>query len=156
MDCIEFRTFYKKYTNYPIAKAIFETEHYQSWQEHNDECSECSDWCLIESLKDKDVNHLEYPCVHMAFQASFACEKHKDKNECSHAIIIYDDRFDEYFIGPRGGGGDYVLIKNCPFCGTKLPESKRDRYFDELDANGFTIDNMPSIYLSGEWFKKKT
>ncbi len=56
MDCIEFRTFYKKYTNYPIAKAICETEHYQSWQEHNDECSECSDWCLIESLKDKGVN----------------------------------------------------------------------------------------------------
>jgi len=43
-------------------------------------------------------------------------------------------------------------ISFCPFCGTKLPASKRDRWFDELEKLGFDEplgeDNLPENFKS--------
>lgn len=75
--------------------------------------------------------------------------------ECSKAAILYHESWDEYSIGPRGGTGDRVLISRCPWCGVKLPESKRDLWFEKLEQLGVDPNegDVPPGFDSGEWRK---
>jgi len=55
-------------------------------------------------------------------------------------------------------------ITYCPWCGAKLPENLRDKYFEileneyGLDVDIFDIKNNPNIpeeFKSDEWWKKR-
>lgn len=51
------------------------------------------------------------------------------------------------------------LIYFCPFCGTRLPESLRDQWVNELEALGFDEpfdQDIPSDYTSGAWWKNRS
>ncbi|PSJ38853.1 DUF6980 family protein [Allosphingosinicella deserti] len=68
--------------------------------------------------------------------------------------IHYDPRFDEYWIA---AGSARQCLFFCPWCGVPLPESKRDRWFDELEALGYPdplFDNVPAIYRTSEWWTR--
>jgi hypothetical protein len=92
----------------------------------------------------------------MAYHATFRCEEHPVLYECRKAIVLYNEKFDEYCIGPRGGGGDQYQINFCHTCGIKLPESKRDLYFEHLEQMGLEYgdDRIPNEYNTSEWYKK--
>ena len=177
MNCIEYKKYYAKYTNYPIpnpaepepksfanvmgfqnigTKEVWETEHYELWQDHIHSCTKCSDWSLRQQVLQWGGDVDDWPCVHMAYHVIFRCEEHTELSECSKAIILYFEKFDEYCIGPRGGRGDLYQINYCPICGIKLPESKRDFYFERLEEMGleYCDDRIPNEYNSSEWYKK--
>ena len=64
--------------------------------------------------------------------------------------------FDEYGIPcHEDGGNSSVLIKYCPWCGKRLPESKRDEWFDRLEKLGFDDplfdENIPIEYKTSKW-----
>ena len=66
----------------------------------------------------------------------------------------YSDRFDEYGLIVHDGGTSVIAIKFCPWCGSKLPESMRDRWFEELAALGFDDpggQEIPERFLSDAW-----
>jgi hypothetical protein len=85
----------------------------------------------------------------------FDCEQHAEPFACADALVIYNEILDEYGIPVHDGGASYVLITNCPWCGTRLPESQRDRWFDETEAMGLTEgDDLPPKYLSAAWRTK--
>ena len=70
--------------------------------------------------------------------------------------VLYLDRFDEYGITVLDNGSSFLEIHYCPWCGTKLPDSKRQRWFKELQGLGvsdLTRDEIPQAYLSDAWFK---
>ena len=55
------------------------------------------------------------------------------------AAILHDTKFNEYGIPVldgfgRSAGSSYITLDFCPWCGAKLPPSKRDEYFDRLEA----------------------
>ncbi|MCL5282257.1 MAG: hypothetical protein M1376_20420 [Planctomycetes bacterium] len=87
-----------------------------------------------------------------------------DPFDCSDAIIYYDLIFDEYGIIVHKPDARYFLsIHFCPWCGAKLPESKRDLWFDKLEAMGFTDitfadiserTDIPKEFLTDEWYRK--
>ncbi len=64
--------------------------------------------------------------------------------------VRYDARFDEYWV-PAGDARQ--LLFYCPWCGEQLPESRRDLWFDMLDAEGVDpmVDTVPAAYRTGEW-----
>jgi hypothetical protein len=69
--------------------------------------------------------------------------------------LIYSIKFDEYGLKICDGGSSSILIANCPWCGQKLPESKRDRWFNELEKLGIKnpwTDEVPDKYLTDEWY----
>lgn len=70
-------------------------------------------------------------------------------------VIIYDDRFDEYNIVVKSEEGVNFLqkIDFCPWSGDRLPNSQRDRWFDELEAKGIDPMNevIPPSFQSAEW-----
>lgn len=70
-------------------------------------------------------------CKQMTDAVQFACAEHPSRFDCPDALIDYNDRFDEYGLIVHDGGSPVVVIQYCPWCGSRLPESKRDRSFDE-------------------------
>ena len=75
-------------------------------------------------------------------------------------VFVYHPCFRRYGVEvPRKYGGGTVEIEYCPWCGTKLPGSLRDRWFEEV-AKAFGTDdfeprNAPKEFKSDEWWKKR-
>ena len=74
-------------------------------------------------------------------------------------IKHYSEIFDEYGINVLEDNCSSILICFCPWCGKKLPLSKRDKWFKELEEKGFEnplfADNIPESYKSGSWRNKQ-
>ena len=66
------------------------------------------------------------------------------------ASVRYDARFDEYWVE---AGAARQLLFYCPWCGEKLPPSRRDDWFDALEAAGIDPfgDAVPADYQTGAW-----
>lgn len=75
--------------------------------------------------------------------------------ESVDCVILYVPKFDEYGMPIHDGGSSYVLISFCPWCGKELPESKRDRWFNELKKIGIhdpMTEDIPEKYRSDRWY----
>lgn len=79
---------------------------------------------------------------------------HKDIFACPDAILKYSGKFDEYGIIIHDGGTSSITISYCPFCGTKLPDSKRDLWFETMESNGLDPweDDIPTEYDQYGWW----
>lgn len=97
-------------------------------------------------------------CDAMADALVNACEEHADAPEaCADMLIAYSGIVDEYGLIVHDGGASYVLIDHCPFCGAGLPASRRDAWFDAMDARGipspmFEPDALPPEFASHRWW----
>lgn len=91
----------------------------------------------------------------MASALAFDCDQHADPFECPDSLVVYNEVFDEIGLIVHDGGPSKVNIDFCPWCGTRLPESQRDRWFDETEAKGFTDETLPPEYRSGAWRRAK-
>jgi hypothetical protein len=84
------------------------------------------------------------------------CDQHKDEYSCPDVLIKYSGKFDEYGLIIHDGGSSSLLIQYCPFCGTKLPESKRDLWFDTLESMGFddpSEQEIPEQFNNRDWYE---
>ena len=90
-------------------------------------------------------------CDAMKAALAFDCEQHADPFECADALVLYNEIFDEYGLPVHDGGASYVLITHCPWCAGKMPDSQRDRWFDETEALGVPDEELPGKYSTGEW-----
>jgi hypothetical protein len=97
----------------------------------------------------------QFCCPAMEDALDFSCAQHADPFECPDSLVTYNEVFDEFGLIVHDGGPSYVLIGFCPWCGTKLPESQRDRWFDETEAKGFTDETLPPEYRTGAWRRVK-
>jgi hypothetical protein len=71
--------------------------------------------------------------------------------------LIYTPKFREVGIRVFDGGDSSILIRYCPWCGERLPESLRSQWVDELenlhiDPYG---DAIPAQYLTDRWYSRK-
>ena len=83
------------------------------------------------------------------------CCQNMDKHLAEGEVAIYYiPKFREYGVKVLDGGTSFVLIQYCPWCGQKLPESLRDRWFDEIERFGLEPDDseIPQKYLSDQWW----
>jgi hypothetical protein len=71
-------------------------------------------------------------------------------------IIKYVAVFDEYGIPIHDGGSSFIRINYCPWCGTRLPISKRDEWFGKLEELGYKsplTDKIPERFNSSSWYR---
>lgn len=85
----------------------------------------------------------------------FCCN---EMNQSIHEMgaVRYVDKFDEYLLPVAEDGVSFLQLRFCPFCGQRLPESKRDEWFDRLERLGFdepADQDIPSEYKSAKWWK---
>lgn len=96
----------------------------------------------------------KFCCEAMTAALTFDCDQHADPFECADQLVVYNEVLNEYGLVVHDGGPSYVLITHCPWCAARLPDSERDRWFDETEAKGLTDDTLPPEYLSGEWRRR--
>lgn len=97
----------------------------------------------------------EHCCELMTSQVMWHCDDHEDPFECPDALVGFDVRFQEYGLIIHDGGGSAALIAFCPWCGSRLPTSQRDRWFDELEQRGIDPwgEEIPADYEDGCWLR---
>lgn len=100
-----------------------------------------------------------YCCDDMRFQIEVDCDLHDDPMECVDCAVVYSPKFREYGLpvrdGPGGSANAVVVIDYCPWCGTKLPASLRDRWFDALESMGVEPedDAVPAEFKDDRWWR---
>ncbi|MBE6727773.1 MAG: hypothetical protein E7562_03895 [Ruminococcaceae bacterium] len=81
----------------------------------------------------------------------------------SDKFVFYSSKFNEYGIpihdGENRKATSYILIQYCPWCGKRLPESRRDEWFDRLEHLGFEspledFEKIPVEFKSDEWYSR--
>ena len=95
-------------------------------------------------------------CTKIRFFANKRHEANKNIFDDPDVLLVYVEKFDEYGIIIHDGGSSYILIDYCPWCGKKLPMSKRDLWFDELEKLGFEnpfAEEIPKEFESDAWWK---
>ena len=95
-------------------------------------------------------------CQNMRKNLTLNCEVHSHVYECPDVLINYIPKFDEYGIIIHDGGHSVISISFCPWCSTKLPESKVDMWFDKLEELGFEDpyeQDIPKEFNSDAWYK---
>ncbi len=93
-------------------------------------------------------------CTDMAQSLVLDCEQHADPFACPDVALVHHEVFGEYGIPVRDGGASYLLIAHCHWCGSTLPLSRRDAWFDALEAAGHAdtpFDQLPAPYRTAAW-----
>jgi len=98
----------------------------------------------------------EHCCAVMTENVNFRCDTHAEPFECVDHLIYFAPHLREYGLLMHDGGPSYVGITHCPWCGTELPPSLRDRWFDEIEARGINpgVDDIPAPYNSAAWYTR--
>ena len=68
--------------------------------------------------------------------------------------VTYDPVFDEYRLAWHDWDSSGAPIRHCPWCGRRLPESKRDKWYTALQALGLSPDDtrLPARFRSDTWW----
>lgn len=95
-------------------------------------------------------------CEQMTSQVNSTCTDHNDQFDCPDHLIHYTPEFDEYGIIIHDGGTSTITIEHCPWCGSKLPESKRDQWHETLWNMGFDSpwEGIPEEFLTDNWYRQ--
>lgn len=96
-------------------------------------------------------------CDEMRREAERTCEQHPHRHECPDCLIGYVPKFREYGLLIHDGGSGLLTIRFCPWCGTKLPASLRDEWFERLRSLGLEPgdDTIPPEMHTAAWWEKK-
>lgn len=83
----------------------------------------------------------------------FCCDQMAQ--QVADKVVRFDERYVQYDLTVRDDGEVLQQIDFCPWCATRLPESLREKWFDELEAMGIDPmrDPIPEPYQSSEWRK---
>ena len=94
----------------------------------------------------------------MTSNGNFCCKDMQIHLSYQHHNLYYNEVIDEYGICVVESRS-YIVINYCPWCGKKLPPSKKYAWFNELEEMGYENpifrDDIPDEYKSAKWRMKK-
>lgn len=93
----------------------------------------------------------------MTRQVDWHCDTHPDRYDCADALISFTAKFREYGLIIHDGGTSSIIISYCPWCGARLPESQRDRWFDEMERRGINpwTSDVPAEFEDDRWMRSE-
>ena len=74
---------------------------------------------------EEEMSDRQHCCERLEESLKLDCSQHKDVFECPDSLVHYSGRSNEYGLIVHDGGTSYIVIRDCPWCGAKLPESGR-------------------------------
>lgn len=88
---------------------------------------------------------------------SHCCEQMNFHIHEKEKIIYYDSVLKEYAI--RVTKNAIQCISFCPWCGSRLPDDLRDKWFNEMEVLGIDphreARKIPKEFKTDEWWKKR-
>lgn len=93
-------------------------------------------------------------CDDMRREAERVCDRHPNRFDCPDCLVCYSPKFREWGLIVHDGGSSSVGIRFCPWCGTQLPDSLRERWFAEMELRGLDpwSDAIPEDLQSEAWW----
>ena len=73
MNCEQYRAQYPIYSVLPLPREVWDTPAFDAWVAHLHDCTACQDWKLEREVIARGYSIEPYPCVHMAYYATFTC-----------------------------------------------------------------------------------
>ena len=97
---------------------------------------------------------MNYCCEKMEYYLNMKCDIHPDPYDCPDNVVTYNEVYDEYGIIIHDGTHSSYIIEYCPWCGQKLPESKREKWFETMEKLGIEKwkDTIPEKYTKWGWW----
>ena len=81
----------------------------------------------------------------------------ESESQGPNATMLWISSSNEYRINIPWGGHRSVPITYCPWCGTRLPESLEQLWYETLYALGFqdpgNDDDIPPAFVTDEWWR---
>lgn len=87
----------------------------------------------------------------------FARQENEEVYQNPGILIVYTSKFNEYGLITHDGGKSSLQLNYCPWCGYKLPASKRDSWYEGLEKLGIenvSEENVPRKFKTDEWWRK--
>ena len=85
-------------------------------------------------------------CTMMTTNVEQRCDMHPDPFDCVDRLVYYSEELREHGLIIHDGGTSYVAIVYCPWCGTRLPESRRDElYANDSDTDGEQLSDRLNL-----------
>ncbi len=69
---------------------------------------------------DWNLSLIEFCCERMSYAVNFQCPDHPNPFDCPDHIVYYSEQNREYGLIVYDGGGSYIMIEFCPWCGKRL------------------------------------
>jgi hypothetical protein len=87
----------------------------------------------------------------------FCCSDVRRAIQLAEIPVIFMPKFREYGLRILDGGSSILVIKFCPWCGQRLPESLRDIWFDKLEKMGVDPygQKVPPEFSDERWYQDK-
>lgn len=89
------------------------------------------------------------------------CSDMEDILQIPEAEVKYLSQFREYILESRVDKPICLALNYCPWCGSRLPSSLRDIFFDTLEKEcNLNLDILhlyqaPDEFQSDQWWKKR-
>ena len=100
------------------------------------------------------INPDQHCCLQMAYYISRPVEC---ESQGANRVVDWIKPWDEYRIPVSYDGNSSTLIAYCPWCGAKLPESKRERWYETLHQLGYDDPSeqvIPEEFDSDLWWRR--
>ncbi len=154
MTCEEYRKAFATFTNTRPVNNRYSDEQME-WNRHRLECSSCTEWDRAQRCQRNGITPSNHCCLDMAYNISRPIEvPHQGPNR----VLDWYAPWDEYMIPVAYDGYSATIIAYCPWCGRKLPESKRNSWYETLRSMGYDDpgeQDIPNEYHSDAWWRKR-
>lgn len=98
----------------------------------------------------------QHCCLDMAWFISKPIEW---PSQGANAPLLWISSFDEYLVNIPMGGNTAVPIRFCPWCGTRLPESKQELWRQTLRELGYRDpgnEKIPPEFNTDRWWRDRS
>lgn len=103
----------------------------------------------------KGIDPKQHCCLDMAW---FIANPVEWPSQGVNPVMAWIPFHDEYKISIPRGGHVSIPVRWCPWCGSKLPKSKRGLWYKALYEMGFEDpgnDQIPEEFNSDQWWRSR-
>ncbi len=120
MDLKLYKKLYKKYSKLPLPREVWDSAEHEEYMNafHNDK--ECQEWELKERIKKAGIDIKKFCCINMAYHLIEDKKSRKTGNIEYDSVIAYSPKRKTFGLPIHDGGGSWISISYCPWCGSKL------------------------------------
>jgi len=154
VDCAGFRASYERWWNQGPVDNEYPREQ-QEWFKHRQDCPACHEWGRQQYCQHRGIEPAQHCCLDLAYAIAHPVEiLHQGPNRA----LDWSRAWDEYWIPVPYDGYSANLIRYCPWCGTRLPHSKKEQWYQALYALGFDDPGeqaIPAEFRSDRWWRER-
>ena len=124
MDLNQFKQLYERFNKPKLTDREINSPEYDAFVDAINNNKEAGDWYLAQQLEKRGFDYRNFCCIEMAAHIAEGYNEKGQELEDDPAAIIRKWDEDIYGIPVYDGQGAIIIIRFCPWCGTKLAKDQ--------------------------------